>query len=193
MKNNNRKQEIIESCIHLICEKGLELSSMQSIANEVGLSKATLYFYFDSKETLFREVYEYCHQLDVEACNKGISEIASPLEKLCKRFSNIIEHTIKHPKEAQVEVLYATSFNYKNANMADREDFLHDIAEIMREGIEKNEIKPTAVWLLSELYYGMTMAMYMKFRNNPDLWNEEAIRDSCYQIIRDSFSVNDKK
>lgn len=191
MKNNNRKQEIIDSCIHLICEKGLDLLSMQNIANEVGLSKATLYFYFDSKETLVREVYEYCHQMDVKACNQGIDEMDSPLDKLCKRFSNIIEHAIKHPEESQVELLYAASINNQSTHLGDREDFLQDIAEIMREGIEKKEMKQTSVWLLAEIYYGISMVMYMKFKNNPDLWNDENTRNSCYQIIRDSFAIKD--
>lgn len=186
MKNNNRKQEIMDACINLMCQRGLDLSSMQKIADEVGLSKATLYFYFDSKETLFREVYEYCHKLDVEACNAGIDEIDNTVDKLCKRFENIIEHVIKYPKEAQVESLYA---NYMGSSEENREkfDFIKDIVKIMKEGIEKEEIKPMPEWLLAEFYYGMSTAMYMKFKNNPDLWEVEDIRNDCYQIIRDSF------
>ena len=45
---------------------------MQNIADETGISKSSLYFYFNSKETIFKEVYEYCHKLDVDACNQGI-------------------------------------------------------------------------------------------------------------------------
>lgn len=187
MKNNNRKQEIIESCISLICKNGFEPASMQNIADETGISKSTLYFYFDSKETIFKEVYEYCHKLDVKACNQGIDELDSAIDKLCKRFSNIVEHTIKHPKEAQVEVLYMTSLNFNGLEANDRDDFLCDINKIIKEGIENNEIKEMPEWLLSEFYYGMTMSMYMKFKNNPDLWYDETIKNSCYQVIRDAF------
>lgn len=187
MKNNNRKQEIINSCINLICEKEFDLSSMQAIANEVGLSKATLYFYFDSKETLLREVYEYCHKMDVDACNKGIDEVENAVDKLCKRFANIVEHTIKHPKEAQVELLYDTSPMYIK-HYGDREDFLKDITKIMKYGIEKSEIKNMPEWLLAEFYFGMSQAMYLKFKNNPELWAIDEIRNDCFKIIKDTFT-----
>ncbi len=81
MKNNNRKQEIIESCISLICKNGFDTASMQNIADETGISKSSLYFYFDSKETIFKEVYEYCHKLDVDACNQGISGLNTAIYK----------------------------------------------------------------------------------------------------------------
>ncbi|MDD7280381.1 TetR/AcrR family transcriptional regulator [Floccifex sp.] len=185
MKNNNRKQEIIESCIHLICEKGLDLSSMQMIADGVGISKATLYFYFDSKEALFKEVYHYCHQLDVEACNAGLENIDSAIECLCVRFDNIVNYCINHPLEAKVEVLYSSNPN--TSSLIERDDFIRDITSILKQGIEKKEIKDMPEWLLAEFYYGMTKSMYMKFMNNPDLWQVEEIRNNCYEIIRDTF------
>lgn len=54
---------------------------MQNIADETGISKSSLYFYFDSKETIFKEVYEYCHKLDVDACNHGISGLNTAIYK----------------------------------------------------------------------------------------------------------------
>lgn len=85
MKNNNRKQEIIESCISLICKNGFDTASMQNIADETGISKSSLYFYFDSKETIFKEVYEYCHKLYVDACNQGISGLNTAIIQSCIR------------------------------------------------------------------------------------------------------------
>ena len=105
----SRKEEIMEACINLIYEKGLETSSMQKIANEVGITKSTLYFYFDSKESLYQEVYFHCHRLDAIACNEGLEAIANPVEKLCKRMENIINYAIAHPKESQVEVIFSVS------------------------------------------------------------------------------------
>ena len=68
-----------------------------------------------------------------------------------------------------------------------KKDFTDAIREILRQGIERDEIKDMPAWLLAELYYGITMSMYMKFVHNPDLWNDETIRKNCCQFIRDSF------
>lgn len=185
MKTNNRKEEIIKACIHMICEKGAGLSSMQAIADEVGIAKGTLYFYFDSKETLYNEVFDYCHKLDVEACNASLEQYDSAIDKLCKRFENIIEHVIKYPEEAKVENLITYYPMYQKERY--KKDFTDSILEIIQRGMEKDEIKEMPDWLLTELYYGITMSMYMKFIHNPDLWNDETIREDCYQFIRDAF------
>ena len=59
MNHTDRKAEIIDASITLFCEKGLDLTSMQDIAAATGISKATLYFYFDSKAALIQEVYQH--------------------------------------------------------------------------------------------------------------------------------------
>ena len=61
MNHTDRKAEIIDASITLFCEKGLDLTSMQDIAAATGISKATLYFYFDSKAALIQEVYQHCY------------------------------------------------------------------------------------------------------------------------------------
>ena len=61
MNHTERKNEIIEASITLFCERGLDLTSMQDIANAAGISKATLYFYFDSKAELIQEVHQHCY------------------------------------------------------------------------------------------------------------------------------------
>ena len=68
------ENEIIEASITLFCERGLDLTSMQDIANAAGISKATLYFYFDSKAALIQEVHQHCYQMDVDACNFGMEQ-----------------------------------------------------------------------------------------------------------------------
>lgn len=186
--NKNRKKEIINACIRLINEKGLDLSSMQDIANKVGISKSTLYFYFDSKESLYREVFLHCHRMDCQACNEGIDELDHALDKLCKRFENIINYAISHPQEAQVEALYQVSPVYGKESELIKSDFIRDIVGIMEEGIEKKQIKNMSEWILAEFYYGIAYSMYMKFKNEPELWDDEFIRKSCFEMIKDTFS-----
>lgn len=55
MNHTERKHEIIEASITLFCERGLDLTSMQDISDAAGISKATLYFYFDSKAALIQD------------------------------------------------------------------------------------------------------------------------------------------
>ncbi len=51
-----KRQQILDGARRLFLSKGFDASSMGDIAQEAGVSKGTLYVYFDSKERLFQEL-----------------------------------------------------------------------------------------------------------------------------------------
>lgn len=52
-EKEQRRKDIIAAAEKLFFKKGYDNVSMNDIAKEVELSKATLYLYFDNKEALF--------------------------------------------------------------------------------------------------------------------------------------------
>jgi len=67
----NRQKEIALAAVHLFEQKGYHATSVQDIADEVGLQKGSLYHYIHSKEDLLLEI---AHQ--------AISEFNQKLEKI---------------------------------------------------------------------------------------------------------------
>lgn len=53
-----RPSELIAAALDLFVERGFAATKMDDIATKAGVSKGTLYLYFDSKETLFKAVIE---------------------------------------------------------------------------------------------------------------------------------------
>lgn len=53
-----RPEEIIEAALALFAEKGFSATRLDDVAKRAGISKGTLYLYFDSKEAIFRSVVE---------------------------------------------------------------------------------------------------------------------------------------
>ncbi|MFE8070358.1 TetR/AcrR family transcriptional regulator [Marinobacteraceae bacterium S3BR75-40.1] len=51
-----RTEQIFHAAADVFCQQGYARASMDRIAREAGVSKATLYNHFDSKSTLFRAV-----------------------------------------------------------------------------------------------------------------------------------------
>ncbi len=56
VKTEEKRQAILEAAWDAFREKGFEATTMSEIAARAGGSKATVYGYFDSKETLFLEI-----------------------------------------------------------------------------------------------------------------------------------------
>jgi AcrR family transcriptional regulator len=51
-----RPEEILEAAKHVFGESGYAGTKLEDVARRAGVSKGTLYLYFDSKEALFREM-----------------------------------------------------------------------------------------------------------------------------------------
>lgn len=67
----NKRDDILYEAGKLFKRKGFNGTSMQDIASEVGILKGSIYYYFNSKDEIFREVL-----------NKGISPILKKAELL---------------------------------------------------------------------------------------------------------------
>jgi AcrR family transcriptional regulator len=51
-----RPEEILCAAVHVFGEEGFARAKLEDVAHRAGVSKGTLYLYFDSKDTLFREM-----------------------------------------------------------------------------------------------------------------------------------------
>jgi AcrR family transcriptional regulator len=52
----DRPEEILDAAFDVFGEQGFARTRLEDVAQRAGVSKGTLYLYFDSKETLFREM-----------------------------------------------------------------------------------------------------------------------------------------
>lgn len=57
MGSDNTKEKIVQAAQQVFIRKGMDGARMQEIADEAGINKALLHYYFHSKEQLFNEVF----------------------------------------------------------------------------------------------------------------------------------------
>ena len=55
-RKEDRPAEILTAALRLFSDKGFALTKLNDVAKEAGVSKGTLYLYFDGKEALFKAV-----------------------------------------------------------------------------------------------------------------------------------------
>ncbi|MBM7559696.1 TetR/AcrR family transcriptional regulator [Marinitoga litoralis] len=89
-----RKKEIAENALDLIISKGLSSFTMDDVARETGVSKGTLYLYFDSKDTLIITAFGILVERLKNYIGKLIPKETSKEEKakaVIKLYSKIIK------------------------------------------------------------------------------------------------------
>ncbi len=67
----DRKEEIIAAALTLAAEKGLGTVSMQQIADKVGITKASLYNHFASRDAIVDAMYAFLRQAAREKAANG--------------------------------------------------------------------------------------------------------------------------
>ncbi len=71
---HNTEQLILEAARKVFIKKGLEGARMQEIADEAGINKALLHYYFRSKEKLFNHIFETAINGIFDGINESIHE-----------------------------------------------------------------------------------------------------------------------
>lgn len=78
----NRDSDVLEEAIHVISERGYAATSIQEVADRVGVLKGSLYHYFSSKEELLFRILEQSHE-EITAIAVEVSGLdLSPFEEL---------------------------------------------------------------------------------------------------------------
>ncbi|GAB5469070.1 MAG: TetR/AcrR family transcriptional regulator [Rhodospirillales bacterium] len=92
-----RRQGIVEAAATVFAEQGIQAATLEQIGAKVGLSKASLYYYVDSKEALVAEVLKgVLDDIDARAQESCGSE-ADPLERLRCRAKAHVETAFLTP------------------------------------------------------------------------------------------------
>jgi TetR/AcrR family transcriptional regulator len=100
LKDSNTEEKILEAAKTAFMTHGLYGARMQDIANNAGINKALLHYYFRSKEKLFDHIFEgalskYFEQMQV------FSDTSLPIEERLYRYiDNVIDFLSEYPQMA---------------------------------------------------------------------------------------------
>jgi len=96
-KNKNTESHILNAAKNVFQRKGMDGSRMQEIADEAGINKAMLHYYYRSKQLLFEAVFNSAFLLLAPQLKKVLNDDSSIEEKIRNFTSNYISFVSKHP------------------------------------------------------------------------------------------------
>jgi AcrR family transcriptional regulator len=80
-----RPGEIVEAALEVFAEKGFAAAKLDDIARRAGISKATLYLYFETKEEIFRAVARAAVALLLQVLESPADACDAPFAELAPR------------------------------------------------------------------------------------------------------------
>lgn len=191
MNLENKRETIIKSAVKIFVRDGFDKASIANITNDAGISKGSIYLYFKNKDDLIDKSFWHCHSLCASACDYGLENCKTSIEKLCKRARNSIAWALDNPVESQLERLYFSSPNsgYRRRYTS---HYLHFemIDRIVKEGIKNGEFKDMPPTVLGEVFYGIGKALLYHFEENRHSFYDDVIWNHCEKIIIDALTDN---
>lgn len=88
------KEKILEKAIEMFWKYGVRSVTMNDIAKDLGMSKKTLYQYFDDKTSLVKETVNHKHNhslCQVEALSEDSTDAIDSMTKITRYFLNILQ------------------------------------------------------------------------------------------------------
>ncbi len=97
MKDEKTESNILDAAENVFQRKGMDGARMQEIADEAGINKAMLHYYFRSKRFLFEAVFLKAFSMIAPEINRVINEDIPLFEKIKKFTYSYIDFIQKHP------------------------------------------------------------------------------------------------
>jgi AcrR family transcriptional regulator len=156
-----RKQEILQVAAQLFADEGYKSVSLQDIADAVGLSKTTLYHYFDRKETILGTIVVSTIRELTEYVDEAVARHRSPQDRLIAFMEAQAEYFEAH--QASFQVLLTRYANLKEPSLRDvavewRVNYENTIRNIVRQGVDAGQFharSPNAIVraVISSVYW----------------------------------------
>jgi TetR/AcrR family transcriptional regulator len=147
-EKKRRREEILDAAEKVFFTRGIEVSTMDDVANEAELSKGTLYLYFKSKEDIHWAI-----------THRGVKDLLQKMEKLVNPHKNAIENLLiiadsfirftqeKEPLANSIIFFEGCDIHKLNLDHDQiRESFLNDspihlVTEYVEKGIQQDLIR----------------------------------------------------
>lgn len=97
VKDDKKLQAICDAAIELITANGFADTSMSKIAKAAQVSPATIYVYFENKETLLNEIYLLAKQEMSAALLRGVKSDSSVAEAFKITWDNFYRYAMRNP------------------------------------------------------------------------------------------------
>ena len=85
----NTKEKIVQTALKLFLSKGINETSMNEIAEEIGVSKPAIYHHFKNKDTLIEAIFDHFTARMARWSQENITRCANDQEKIHTMFSSI--------------------------------------------------------------------------------------------------------
>jgi AcrR family transcriptional regulator len=178
LKHALREESILQAAAACFGEQGYRATTLETVAERLGISRVTLYRYCPSKEELLIRVFER----SIAIFQRGLKQICAQAIPPEEKLRQIIRHQIRLMADHRnfLSVFFSEEGNLP-AEMArrartERRTYSALIEGVIREGIEAGRLAPLPPKILTFALLGMCNWLYQWYQPDGPLSADEVAR-----------------
>lgn len=174
----NLRARIVEVATRMFAEHGFSGTSVRNLAAECGCTKPALYYYFDSKEGLFREVARVHMDRTSRMIGEAVEGPGPVRERIRRSVEAFVEYARAEPMTMRLlqRIETQTEDGAPEINvMAMRELHVHMISTLLEQGIAAGQLRPGLEPLEAALVLAGTLSFQFEMALATGAWDEARI------------------
>ena len=185
-EKETRKQIVVDSSLALFAKKPFYEVGMREVAEEAGISPATIYRYFASQAELFHEAFIQ----EIDTASKAFKDMVQKeepanIEDFALAFVDLL---IENESTFQMMTYLMLKNDLTNPVMGRFDSVTKIFFDLFEQLLVKNGAKQENVRLYAHSFIASLAGILMTFRNYP-LKNKKAVRDHIHKLVRVTSSL----
>jgi len=182
------RERLLESAKRLFSQKGYYATSVEDIVESAGFSKGTFYFYFKSKEELFKSLVEEMH-LNIVKRLESFLERELPLEDaLIEHAKVFLEDIYQNRHIAQIFLfqLVGTNEEFRELYYTKVSHLRELLTKMVDRAIQRGEITYKNAENIVNLYAGFLRMLVLEYvfrEKEPDLERVKSLAQEGVKVL----------
>jgi len=182
------KERLLESAKMLFSQKGYYATSVEDIVESAGFSKGTFYFYFKSKEELFKSLVEEMH-LNIVKRLENFLERDLPLEDALIEYAKVFLEDIyqnRHIAQIFLFQLVGTNEEFRKLYYTKVSHFRELLTKMVDRAIQRGEINYKNAENIINLYAGFLRMLVLEYvfrEKEPDLEKIKSLAQEGVKVL----------
>lgn len=167
MSGEQRRLQIMKVAAELFDSRGYQDTTMEMLARDVGIRKASLYYYFASKDALLAEMHQEMIDLILEAHQRRLDEgTLAPSELLVAMMTDLVALMESHPGRLRIffEHYRELPAPVREEIARKRDRYQQMLVDVLDSGVAKKQFAIADTRLTALAILGMCNWTYQWYR-----------------------------
>jgi AcrR family transcriptional regulator len=163
-----KRERIVDAAVDLFYERGYEHTTLDAVAEVLGVTKPFIYSYFDSKADLLSEICGRGIRASLDAINTVLALKLSPADQLDafgRKFTCAVLGSQKHIAVFAREEKNLTRLEFERIS-AMRREFDRKLTTLLERGVARGQFRAVDTRLTALAIGGMVSWSYIWYRSN---------------------------